>query len=66
MDAATAAAMSDPLRNPSFNRRWQDNSDTSSRTRAPVPNPDEALELTGRALQEQWRCGRLQNGKVSS
>ncbi len=58
MDAATAATMSDPERNPKFRRRWQD----------PPPEPgwtppadlalEDAVALTGRELLEQWRRDR--------
>ena len=55
MNAASAAAMSDPRRNPSFRRRWQEQLDRSASSRAPTPRPEVALEMTGRALLEQWR-----------
>ena len=66
MDAAAAAAMSDPQRNPAFRRRWQDQPDHLARTDAPAPKPDDALELTGRALLEQWRRERMQREGVPS
>jgi hypothetical protein len=62
MDAATAAAMSDPERNPAFRRRWQE-------VGAPRP-PDQPqtaqddLELTGRELLEQWRREQTQRGEA--
>src|SRR3954447_7967499 len=55
MDAASAAAMSDPDRNPAFRRRWQD---AHTRPELPTQRPksgQDALELTGRELLEQWR-----------
>ena len=62
MDAATAAAMSDPERNPAFRRRWQD-------TKTPLqPHEDspqraqDVVELTGRDLLEQWRRERASRG----
>jgi hypothetical protein len=51
MDAATAAAMSDPERNRLFRRRWME----------PPHNPPVCgqavgdIELTGRALLNEWR-----------
>jgi hypothetical protein len=59
MDAAAAAAMSDPERNPAFRRRWWD-----AATRAHVcvvtagPDLDDNLAATGRELLEQWRRER--------
>lgn len=53
MDAARAAAMSDPERNPNFRRRWQE---------GPPPLADalredqpERLGTIGRALLGAWR-----------
>lgn len=60
MDAASAAAMSDPRRNPSFRRRWQEPADYPASLEAPTPTPEVALEATGRALLEQWRRERRQ------
>jgi hypothetical protein len=64
MDAATAAAMSDPERNPAFRRRWQEIGTP------PQPHDDapqraqDALELTGRELLEQWRRERASLGEA--
>jgi hypothetical protein len=58
MDAATAAAMSDPQRNPAFRRRWQEQPDHRAAAQAPLPIPEVALEVTGRALLELWRQER--------
>jgi hypothetical protein len=62
MDAATAAAMSDPDRNPSFRRRWKD-ANTRQQPHVGEPNSErDALELTARELLEQWRRERAQRG----
>ncbi|MBL6459398.1 hypothetical protein JMJ55_29205 [Belnapia sp. T6] len=61
MDAATAAAMSDPERNPAFRRRWQDVASPSPALGRPLAAQDD-LELTGRELLEQWRRERAQRG----
>jgi hypothetical protein len=55
MDAAAAAAMSDPERNRYFSRRWHcDHEATSQR-----PAPDGCEEkLAGLELLEQWRRKR--------
>jgi hypothetical protein len=58
MDAATAAAMSDPERNPAFRRRWHEQPDHHVPVQAPTPMPEVALEVTGRALLELWRQER--------
>ena len=56
MDAARAAAMSDPDRNGLFRRRWHE----------PPHMPPvrvqavEDIELTGRALLDEWRRMRMQ------
>lgn len=62
MDAATAAAMSDPESNRWFRRRRhkplppvQQLSPAAERDRDPV-------ELTGRALLEEWRRERAHSG----
>jgi hypothetical protein len=65
-DAASAAAMSDPRRNPSFRRRWQEQLDSYASEGAPTPEPHVALEIIGRALLEQWRRERAQREGVSS
>ncbi len=65
-DAASAAAMSDPRRNPSFRRRWQEPLDRSTSSESPTPSPEVALEITGRALLEQWRRERAKREGMSS
>lgn len=65
MDAASAAAMSDPERNPAFRRRWQDQPGHLVHANAPAQKPDDAIEQTGRALLEQWRRERKQCKGVS-
>ena len=54
MDAATAAAMSDPDRNKWFRRRWSEPPQSPARTTSPG-QPTGPVELTGYALLEQWR-----------
>ena len=66
MNAASAAAMSDPRRNPSFRRRWQEPLDRYASEGVPTPEPHVALEITGRALLEQWRRERAQREGTSS
>jgi hypothetical protein len=62
MDAATAAAMSDPERNPAFRRRWQD-AGTPPQPPAREPDPkQDPVEQTGCALLEQWRRDRAGRG----
>ena len=58
MDAATAAAMSDPERNPAFRRRWQEAPDRPAAPHQPVQEPATSLERTGRELLDQWRQDR--------
>jgi len=54
MDAATAAAMSDPERNGLFRRRW-----TEPPHEPPVCGQVvDDIDLTGRALLEEWRRSR--------
>ncbi len=65
-DAASAAAMSDPRRNPSFRRRWQELPDRRASQSAPTPEPNVALEITSRALLEQWRRERTHCEGMSS
>jgi hypothetical protein len=57
MDAAAAAAMSDPERNPAFRRRSHD-IPLPAQPRRPALQPGEAIELTGRELLEEWRRER--------
>jgi len=61
MDAATAAAMSDPDRNKWFRRRWADSSHPPKQAPGRSPQPPAALELTGYALLEQWRSERARH-----
>ncbi len=65
-DAASAAAMSDPRRNPSFRRRWREQLDYPTSSETPTPSPEVALENTGRALREHWRRERAKREGVSS
>ena len=60
MDAATAAAMSDPERNRWFRRRWAEQRDAGSGIPAstPTPAPEIAVTLTGLALLAEWRRSR--------
>ena len=63
MDAATAAAMSDPRRNPAFRRRWLE------ADAPPVQRPavrDQAGELDGLALLAEWRRIRAQQTRGGS
>jgi hypothetical protein len=62
MDAATAAAMSDPDRNPKFRRRWQDALCEPERYPPQSFEPRDAVELTGRELLEDWRQQRARRG----
>jgi hypothetical protein len=58
MDAATAAAMSDPERNPLFRRRWQEQ---LSEPVLPWPEePDDDMEPTSHALLLRWRQAWVQ------
>jgi len=59
MDAASAAAMSDPERNPLFRRRWLEPAGSATgRAIAEHPGPDDDLAVTGLELREQWRQER--------
>ena len=58
MDAATAAAMSDPDQNPKFRRRWHDAPREPERYPPQSLEPGDAVELTGRELLEEWRRER--------
>jgi hypothetical protein len=62
MDAAAAAAMSDPERNPKFRRQWQDPPREPRRTPPANLKPGDAVELTGRELLDQWRQERARRG----
>ncbi len=57
MDAAAAAAMSDPERNRLFRRRWTERAESVP---APVCSIDQVadLELVGRELLAAWRRER--------
>ena len=57
MDAAAAARMSDPERNPAFRRRWRKTSDAPAWP-PPVHEPEDTVEPTGLELLEQWRRER--------
>jgi hypothetical protein len=60
MDAAAAAAMSDPERNPLFRRRWIDAGKPAVESgTAAQPDPDRDLAATGIELLEQWRRDRV-------
>jgi hypothetical protein len=61
MDAAAAAAMSDPLRNPHFRRRWREESVRADAPPAPPPSsPDARLAELARLLRaERQRRRRL-------
>jgi hypothetical protein len=64
MDAATAAAMSDPERNPAFRRRWRD---AGMPPQPPTPksgSKQDAFELTGHELLKQWRQDRMSHRGV--
>jgi hypothetical protein len=53
MDAAAAAAMSDPDRNPHFRRRWREQA--SPRVIQVIAPSRETLGAIGIALVEAWR-----------
>ena len=57
MDAATAAAMSDPRKNPAFRRLWQE---ADAAPTQPPPVLDQADKLDGLALLAEWRRIRAQ------
>ena len=58
MDAATAAAMSDPDRNKWFRRRWSEPPDVAECRQPRTPEPNQDVEQIGAALREQWRGER--------
>ncbi len=62
MDAAAAAAMSDPERNRLFRRRWTERAESVP---APVCSIDQVadLELVGRELLAVWRRERATGGE---
>ncbi len=65
MDAATAAAMSDPMRNPAFRRRWHEQQFLPE---GPSPLQDAAPESIGPiglALLDAWRRERAQRRPAS-
>jgi hypothetical protein len=55
MDAATAAAVSDPDRKRWFRRRWSEPTPIRKTARPPTRDPDQTLVQIGSALREQWR-----------
>jgi hypothetical protein len=57
MDAANAAAMSDPKRNHHFRRRWTEAS-TKSVVPAPTQPSEDAVGAVGLALLDAWRRKR--------
>ena len=63
MDAATAAAMSDPRKNPAFRRRWQEADALPARRPAGLDHPG---ELDGLALLAEWRRTRAQQTRGGS
>ena len=62
MDAAAAAAMSDPERNPAFRRRWREAPDEPREMPPADLEPADAIESAGRELLEQWRRARVRRG----
>jgi MYXO-CTERM domain-containing protein len=60
IDAAAAARMSDPDRNPHFRRRWDEKATASARS--PAPGTDGHLGPIGLALLEAWRRKRQSEG----
>jgi hypothetical protein len=58
MDAATAAAMSDPDMNPSFRRRWVEAPASPEPQRLSTARHTDLTAETGRALHEEWRQQR--------
>lgn len=63
MDAATAAAMSDPALNRHFRRRWADGGmPAPPKSSTAAPPPAKALEQLGRALLRDWRAARIKEG----
>ena len=55
MDAAAAAAMSDPDSNRWFRRRWQEPQPPAERLPPAAACDQNPVEQTGRALLEEWR-----------
>ena len=58
MDAAEAAAMSDPDMNPLFRRRWVETPTSPKPQRLPTARQTDLTAETGRALHEEWRQQR--------
>jgi hypothetical protein len=58
MDAATAAAMSDPERNRFFRRRWVSEPDDGPCKHRITSEPHDSIDLTGLELLQQWRRER--------
>jgi hypothetical protein len=66
MDAATAAAMSDPDRNTFFRRRWRETWVVVTAQPHPATDPAEGLELAGQDLLREWRLERAQRQEDSA
>lgn len=71
MDAASAAAMSDPDSNRWFRRRWREPAPSAHRLAAPAERlppvaarEQDPVEQTGRALLEAWRRERTRHGRA--
>jgi hypothetical protein len=60
MDAATAAAMSDPDLDRWFRRRWHGDPKQAAPPLAPHSRQPDSLELTGRQPLERWHGERAQ------
>ncbi len=58
MDAASAAAMSDPTMNRWFRRRWVTPDTAEAILVVQQPKLEDQLDLTGRQLLEAWRQAR--------
>jgi hypothetical protein len=62
MDAADAARMSDPERNPHFRRRWREAPDERAQDPpAPAETATERLDRLGSLLRAEW----LRQGKAA-
>ena len=62
MDAAAAAAMSDPDSNRWFRRRWHEPRPPAERLPHAEACGQDPVEQTGRALLEEWRRERALRG----
>ncbi len=58
MDAAAAARMSDPDRNPHFRRQWAEDRDSAQPSDAPVAPAAEPLEQAATDIHLAWRTTR--------